>query len=447
MNYIYLRVKYIYLIMTLINSLPSLEDIYDSIKTDDFLVNKEKNDLCDFILKIIDQFIINNPLLVTEENYDELLENYIEEELSIMLENIQMNEVFEEEIEMVVEQTINIYFEFFTPPRSYPSSIILKEPDYNVISKQIDFLRSVPQPEQRTDEWYMFRHNLITASNAYKAFESASTQNQLIYEKCKPLIIEEKQNSKPISIDSTLHWGQKYEPLSVELYEDLYNTKIEDFGCIPHQKYKFLGASPDGINVKEKNSRFGRMLEIKNIVNREITGIPKKEYWVQMQLQMEVCNLDECDFLETKFEEYENEEQYLSDKNSIKKGIILYFNGSNGVYKYIYKPLNMMYSESWQEDQIEQQEKLGNIWIKNIYWKLTKYSCVLVTRNHFWFENAIIQLNKTWDIISKERLSGFEHRKSKPRNKKIEINQLINNIESGCLLSLDKDSKLVTLKQ
>ena len=31
-----------------------------------------------------------------------------------------------------------------------------------------------------------------------------------------------------------------------------------------------------GINVDKKSPLFGRMLEIKNIVNREITGIPKK---------------------------------------------------------------------------------------------------------------------------------------------------------------------------
>ena len=54
------------------------------------------------------------------------------------------------------------------------------------------------------------------------------------------------------------------------------------------------------------------MLEIKNIVNREITGIPKKEYWVQMQMQMEVCAIyEECDFLETRFKEYENEASIL----------------------------------------------------------------------------------------------------------------------------------------
>ena len=54
-------------------------------------------------------------------------------------------------------------------------------------------------------------------------------------------------------------------------------------------------------------------LEIKNPKSRVISGIPKKEYWVQMQIQMEVWNLDECDFLETKFEEYKNEEEFNKD--------------------------------------------------------------------------------------------------------------------------------------
>ena len=56
----------------------------------------------------------------------------------------------------------------------------------------------------------------------------------------------------------------------------MYQTKIEEFGCIQHPKYNFIGASPDGINIEPNCNRFGRMLEIKNIVNREITGIPKQ---------------------------------------------------------------------------------------------------------------------------------------------------------------------------
>jgi putative phage-type endonuclease len=140
--------------------------------------------------------------------------------------------------------------------------------------------------------------------SAYKAFESQSSINQLIYEKCQPLkSFDEDEEVKMVNTNTAMHWGQKYEPLSVMIYEAKYGTKVEDFGCIQHPIYKFLGASPDGIVINKESQRYGRMLEIKNPVSREITGIPKKEYWTQMQLQMEVCDLDECDFLETKFKE------------------------------------------------------------------------------------------------------------------------------------------------
>ena len=124
-------------------------------------------------------------------------------------------------------------------------------------------------------------------------------KNQLIYEKCQPLQgscdddSDVEESVKMVNVNTTLHWGQKYEPLSVMIYEDDYDTKVEDFGCIQDDQYSFLGASPDGIITDVKSDRYGRMLEIKNIVNREIDGIPKKEYWIQMQLQMKVCDLEE----------------------------------------------------------------------------------------------------------------------------------------------------------
>jgi hypothetical protein len=139
-----------------------------------------------------------------------------------------------------------------------------------------------------------------------------------------------------VNTNTTLHWGQKYEPLSVKYYEHVYGTKIEDFGCIQHDTYHFIGASPDGINIEPSSLIYGRMLEIKNPVSREIDGVPKKEYWVQMQQQMEVCDLDECDFLETKFIEYANEDEFNKDGEFVEsadgniKGIIMYFSNKNG---------------------------------------------------------------------------------------------------------------------
>jgi len=158
--------------------------------------------------------------------------------------------------------------------------------------------------------WYVFRHNLITASSAWKVFKSQSSINQVIVEKCKELDVSKYGI---VNTGSPMHHGNKYEEVSVMLYEYIYDTKVRDYGCIQHDTYKFLGASPDGINVDPNSQRYGRMLEIKNPTTREITGIPKEDYWIQMQLQMETCNLNECDFLETVFKEYETEEDSVED--------------------------------------------------------------------------------------------------------------------------------------
>ena len=310
----------------------------------------------------------------------------------------------------------------------------------------IEHIKQKPQPIQRTDEWYIFRHNLITASNAYKAFESQSTINQLIYEKCQPLKNTNDDKNAMVNINTPFHWGQKYEPVSVMLYEYLYNTEVADFGCIKHDHYQFLGASPDGINIDIKSERFGRMLEIKNIVNREINGIPKKEYWIQMQLQMEVCNLDECDFLETKFIEYDDACEFFKElEDSVvldKKGVIIYFhNISEAKPYYVYKPLNIVKMNDilkWEEDMIDlyQSTQHNMTYIKSIYWKLEKLSCVLVLRNKSWFKNNIQTIENVWNIIEKERITGYEHRAPNKKPKK-EYN-INTNISNGCLIQIQK---------
>ena len=124
----------------------------------------------------------------------------------------------------------------------------------------------------------------------------------LIYEKCKPL----KKHGSSVNIESAFHHGHLYEPLSTMIYEYMYDTTIGEFGCIKHKNYSFLRASPDGINIKETNDLFGRLVEVKNPVSRKLTGTPKKEYWIQMQLQMEVWDLNECDFLETVYKDYDS---------------------------------------------------------------------------------------------------------------------------------------------
>jgi len=162
------------------------------------------------------------------------------------------------------------------------------------------------------------------------------------------------------------------------------------------------------------------MLEIKNIVNRKITGIPKTEYWVQMQFQMEVCELNECDFLETRFIEYDDETSFINDgtfnlsNNGKQKGIIILFINKDGKPVYEYSPWNIGKNEylKWEIDIFNKNKNLN--WFKNIYWKLDEVSCVLVERNKNWF-------NK-----SKEILSDFWKELNNIKNNKLLLDNLLN---------------------
>ena len=449
----------------------TLYDITDLIIVDEnvsFFNEEEHIELYQLCLHLMDEFINENPTIITEPEFEDFFDEDICEIVHLHFDfDIFYNDDAEEEIDDIIEQAKCDFFDYFLFPRSYTETIILQEPNSNFVEKQINVLRNKPQPIQRTKEWYEFRHNLITASNAYKAFENQNVKNQLIYEKCQPLnqnLYQECKQITMVNVNTTLHWGQKYEPLSVIIYEHLYNTKIEDFGCIQHETYLFLGASPDGINVDKTSTRYGRMLEIKNIVNRVINGIPKKEYWVQMQLQMEVCNLDECDFLETKFTEYTDNTTYLLDtsnelyededgfefqntcvsKDNQMKGIIIYFHTKEGKPFYLYKPLDIIHPkeiEEWQEKSIDnyQNTEYKYIFIKTIYWKLDILSCVLVCRNRQWFKDNIPLLQDIWTTIEKERISGYLHRAPNRKQKK-ELIENTTNSSPGCLLQFNKET-------
>jgi putative phage-type endonuclease len=285
-----------------------------------------------------------------------------------------------------------------------------------IINKKLAHIRAKPQPDQRTPEWYRFRHDLLTASNAWKAFESPACMNQLIYEKCKPLK-EHEEKEQYVNTASPMHWGQKYEPVSRMIYEHLYKTRVADFGCLQHDAHPFLGASPDGISVDPASQRYGRMLEIKNIVNRDITGIPKKEYWIQMQLQMETADLNECDFLETQFAEDADDGASESHDDALMTGTMLYFM-KDGRPHYEYEPIGLSSrseSEAWFSDAMERNQ--AHMWMKTIRWRLEKMSCVLVLRNKLWFQRAIRVLDDLWQTVVKERNNpqGYEHRAPKRR--------------------------------
>jgi putative phage-type endonuclease len=270
--------------------------------------------------------------------------------------------------------------------------------------------RCLPAFAQRTPEWYAYRRQMMTASNIYKAIGSEAEVNQLIVEKCSP----PPEPGGGGCVTGSRHHGVKYEPLSVEYYERTYDTKVAaDFSCVPHPRHPFIGASPDGVNVRPESPLYGRMLEVKNTVSREITGNPKREYWVQMQVQMEVLGLEWCDLLETRFAQYTDKNAFDADgtfstnAEGMPKGVILQF-FFEGAVEYAYSPWGCSEEDyaRWDESVMASKGAEGRTWASTIYWKLEEVHCSLVRRNPRWFESHFPAFKRVWDTIQVERESG-----------------------------------------
>ena len=237
----------------------------------------------------------------------------------------------------------------------------------------------------------------------------------MIFEKCKPYI-SNPNDGLLTNYNNPRNWGIKYERVSIMIYEDKHpTTKVKtDYGCIPHPIYSFIAASPDGINISpECPEKYGRMVEVKNIYNRDITGIPSEEYWIQMQIQMETCGLEICDFLETRFKEYSCEEDFYLDISPEYKGVILFLLGKDlGVeenqfeYMPLYVNLEKRHVDKWIREIREKVSETHLIY-EIVYWHLDEYSCVVVERNSLWFESVLPVFEEAWNIVVSERKHGF----------------------------------------
>jgi hypothetical protein len=103
---------------------------------------------------------------------------------------------------------------------------------------------------------------------------------------------------------------------------------------------------------------------------------------------------------------------------------------------YEYAPLYLTRTgyDKWCEEVID--KNAGITWLKNIYWYLSQYSCVLIRKNDVWFESAIKKIENVWNTILRERESGYEHRAPKKRTpkKKNNIVDEEETTETGCLI-------------
>lgn len=294
----------------------------------------------------------------------------------------------------------------------YDSEYVFQETPSSLarLKTQVKYLETSPQPAQRTPEWYAYREQRLTASDVASVFNKNpfGTYRELLIKKGLPADPNDDK-WKSLSTNRFIVHGVKYEPVATWFYEHLKQTCITEFGCLPHEEIPFLGASPDGISPN------GVMLEIKCPFSRPIYGIPPIYYWYQMQLQLEVAKLNQCDFLECDIKEKTvGEWDELVKNNNYTTShdvgaVIEIFDIKADSTNYEYFPYGSDLSDipAWEEKIIDTiLESEHQEYRATHRWFMNKYACTPIYRDRRWFNRSLPELTTFWKKVETVRQTG-----------------------------------------
>ena len=329
--------------------------------------------------------------------------------------------------------------------------------DRGNILEKLNKLKKLELPEQRTKEWYEIRETILTASSLADAIGEGhfSTRDQLLAQKCGG-----PRGSVPFSI---VEWGVMYEPVATKFYELMNKLTVLEFGLVPHPTFKIFGASPDGICDDDSPPDYvGRMLEIKCPPKRQFTKEVPRHYWMQMQGQLESCDLEECDFLQVKFIEYFTEQEYKDDllledgslkegysSNNLPKGLLLAFvkdnPGGDPTIKYEYCDFYQSYDNlnEWNTKMMDEYKSSDFEYDRVVHhwWKIERYECVLVGRDRKWWLEVQPKIIDFWEDVLHYRKVGiqvFHDLKAEKRTRKIKIKKPSQKNQKKNTFSIDK---------
>lgn len=279
------------------------------------------------------------------------------------------------------------------------------------LKSQIAELLKIPQTVQKSEEWLKQRNSMITASDigAVLGLNKNGDRESVLMSKVEPCF---RQLNSPAIVH-----GVKYEDVANMIYASRNGVTVQEFGCIRHHTFPFVGASPDGIALET-----GVMVEIKVPSSRVIDGIVPPYYYAQIQFQLNTCLLDRCDFLECKIIEY-SEEEYMEDNfegdytkhsNGNEKGYVAeIIHLETRAISYEYAPLGIygMDLDMWKSDIMKKYPIVKGA--KKIFssftpWYLDHVSCVPVYANSEWFHSVIPSVRSFWEDVEKYRVLGME---------------------------------------
>jgi len=146
---------------------------------------------------------------------------------------------------------------------------------------------------QHSKRWHKLRLVMLTASNAPMVMGSNPycSRERMFQRKTGQLKLEGQASGATVYGNDMEKWARaevvKYTGLKlIEVFDFERGEMTADVGLRQHPDYPWLGASPDGI------FKCGIGLEIKCPHSRPIHHLCPLEYYAQVQVQMEVCDLE-----------------------------------------------------------------------------------------------------------------------------------------------------------
>ena len=305
----------------------------------------------------------------------------------------QLNLVKEEKDSLQkVEQQLYKMLESFQKYGSYP---------IDLIKITIQTIFDKDQVEQRSEQWYEDMQHILTASEFSKLFDSPRTRGTLVLSKTQAQEKRANPHAKPTEFLNPMDWGVRFEPVVREYLEDMWKCKIYESGRLKHQTNPRLGASPDGIIIEvEDIERYGRLVEIKCPYSREVGKKVPFEYWCQMQIQMEVTNLNECEYVEVEI--LSKNPKNINTENSVL------FNTENSIKQlYLLQNNNQSYVYSYSNEGKDNLLKHGYILIETIDYVIKKLHNVLIKRDSKWYESTKKIQEEFWEDVEKAKKGLF----------------------------------------
>lgn len=148
-------------------------------------------------------------------------------------------------------------------------------------------LDSQAWPDQKSEDWWNSRKGMLTASDV------GAVLGDSVFADADKVLAQKLDRIAPAKLNAAMKHGNKTETEALRQYEERCGQTCVRFGLKPHNRYKWLGASPDGVTLS------GRLVEIKCPYNKKKShrGL-KIRYYAQCQILMEVFDLEVCDLVQ-----------------------------------------------------------------------------------------------------------------------------------------------------